>query len=130
LNDATGLTVYKVALVAASAAAPSLSPAPIGSSFVVAAFGIAVGLAVGWVVAWIRSRLSDVPVEITVSLLTPYAAYLPAELICGSAILAAVTPGLYLGTRSSRSVGADTRPAGPALCQLPLFACDGHAFLF
>src|SRR5207244_2583788 len=74
LNDATALTVYKVALVAAAAAAPSLSPAPIGSFFVVAAFGIAVGLAVGWVVAWIRSRLSDVPVEITVSLLTPYAA--------------------------------------------------------
>ena len=129
LNDATALTVYKVALVAAAAAAPSLSPAPIGSFFVVAAFGIAVGLAVGWVVAWIRSRLSDVPVEITVSLLTPYAAYLPAELIGGSGILAAVTAGLYLGRRSSRIMGSDTRLAGRAFWEMLVFLLNGLVFI-
>ena len=37
------------------------------------------GLAVGWVIVQIRKRLDDVPIEVTVSLLTGYAAYVPAE---------------------------------------------------
>src|SRR5207244_2321256 len=84
---------------AATAAAVSV----IGSlaSFVfVALGGILVGLVTGWVAVWVRTRLTDTPVEITVSLITPYAAYLPAELFGVSGVLAAVTAGLYIGRRS------------------------------
>ena len=41
--------------------------------------GVAIGLAVGWVIAEIRKRLDDPPVEVTISILTGYAAYVPAE---------------------------------------------------
>ena len=51
-----------------------------GCEFVLgAAGGIAIGLAVGWVIAEIRKRLDDPPVEVTISLLSGYAAYVPAE---------------------------------------------------
>ena len=47
------------------------------------------------------------------SLLTPYAAYLPAEVLGASGVLAAVTAGLYLGRRASRIMGSDVRLAAP-----------------
>ena len=68
-----------------------------------------IGLAVGWVVAELRKRLDDAPTETAVSLLTPYFAYLPAEALGVSAVLAAVTAGLYLGWRSPELVTPSTR---------------------
>ncbi len=65
-----------------------------------AAGGVAVGLLVGWPVAEVRKRLDDPPVEITISLATAYAAYLPAEELGLSGVLAAVTAGIYLGWRA------------------------------
>ena len=62
--------------------------------------GIAIGLAVGWVIAWIRQRLNDTPVEILLSLVTGYAAYLLAEEVSASGILATVSAGLLTGWRS------------------------------
>ena len=65
-----------------------------------AAGGVAIGLAVGWLVAELRRRLDDPVVEIVVSVFTGYAAYLPAELLGVSGVLAAVTTGLYVGWRA------------------------------
>ena len=53
-----------------------------------------VGLAVGWLVAEVRARVDDVPTEVTISLFTGYAAYLPAEQLHVSGVLAAVTAGI------------------------------------
>jgi Na+/H+ antiporter len=129
LNDATALTVYRAALSVAVAAIPALTLAPIGRFVVVGAGGVAVGLAVGWIIAHVRSRLSDVPVEITVSLLTPYAAYLPAELLGASGVLAAVTAGLYLGRRASIIMGSDVRLAGRAVWEMLIFLLNGVVFV-
>ena len=129
LNDATALTVYHVALGAAMAATPILALAPLGRFFVIGAGGVAIGLAVGWLVAHVRTRLSDLPVEITVSLLTPYAAYLPAEVLGASGVLAAVTAGLYLGRRASRIMGSDVRLAGRAVWEMLIFLLNGVVFL-
>jgi monovalent cation/hydrogen antiporter len=129
LNDATALTVYRVALGMAVAAIPGLTPAPVGRFVIVGAGGIAIGLAVGWLIAHVRSRLSDLPVEITVSLSTPYAAYLPAELIGFSGVLAAVTAGLYLGRRASRIMGSDVRLAGRAVWEMLIFLLNGIVFV-
>src|SRR5206468_899623 len=90
-----------------------------------AAAGVALGLVVGWLIAHVRSRLADLPVEITVSLLTPYAAYLPAELFGVSGVLAAVTAGLYLGRRASRIMGSDVRLAGRAVWEMLIFLLNG-----
>jgi NhaP-type Na+/H+ or K+/H+ antiporter len=75
----------------------------------VSAGGVAIGLALGWVVAHVRRRLDDPPVEITISLLTPYAAYLPAEELGVSGVLATVTVGLYMGWQSPGLFLAGTR---------------------
>jgi monovalent cation/hydrogen antiporter len=129
LNDATALTVYRVALLAAASAAPAFTLAPVGNFIAMSVGGIAIGLVVGVVIAQVRSRLSDVPVEITVSLLTPYAAYLPADLLGFSGVLAAVTAGLYLGRRSSRIMGSDARIAGRAVWNMVVFLLNGVVFI-
>ncbi len=129
LNDAPALTVYHVALGAAVAATPPLALAPVGRFVVIGAGGIAIGLVVGWLVAHVRARLTDLPVEITVSLLTPYAAYLPAEVLGASGVLAAATAGLYLGRRASRIMGSDVRLAGRAVWEMLIFLLNGVVFL-
>ncbi len=96
VNDATALIAYKVAIVAVLTGSFSLLDA--GGEFVLnAVAGVAIGIAVGVLVARVRRKLDDAPTEITISLLTPYFAYLPAEALGVSAVLAAVTSGIWLG---------------------------------
>ena len=128
VNDATALTLYRGALVAATAVA--LSPlASVGTFFSAVVGGIVVGLAVGWLIVQVRARLTDLPVEITISLLTPYAAYLPAELLGVSGVLAAVSCGLYVGRRGSRIMGSDVRLAGRAVWEMLVFLLNGLVFI-
>jgi Na+/H+ antiporter len=129
LNDATALTVYHVALGTLAAGESRLTLAPIGRFVIITVGGVVIGLAVAWLIAYIRTRLSDTPVEITLSLLTPYAAYLPAELIGVSGILAAVTAGLYLGRRASRIMGSDARLTGRAVWDMLVFLLNGIVFI-
>src|SRR5919204_3866439 len=97
-NDATALVAYRVAVAAVVEGSFSLSHA--GLEFVLgAAGGVAIGLAVGWIVAEIRKRTEDAQVSITISLLTGYAAFIPANAIGASGVLAAVTAGIYMGFR-------------------------------
>ncbi|HEX2136338.1 MAG TPA: cation:proton antiporter, partial [Microvirga sp.] len=92
-NDATALVAYSVAVAAVVTASFSLADA--GLEFVVgAAGGVAIGIAVGWIVAEIRKRTTDAHVSITISLLTGYAAFVPAHAIGASGILATVTAGI------------------------------------
>lgn len=97
-NDATALVAYRVAVAAVVAGGFSLADA--GIRFVLGALGgVAIGIAVGWVVAEIRKRTTDAQLSVTISLLAGYAAYLPAEAVGASAILAAVAAGIYAGIR-------------------------------
>jgi CPA1 family monovalent cation:H+ antiporter len=129
LNDATALTIYRAALAAAAAAAAVSVIGSLASFVFVALGGILIGLVIGWIASWIRSHLTDTPVEITVSLLTPYAAYLPAEAFGVSGVLAAVTAGLFLGRRSSRIMGSEARLAGRAVWESLVFLLTGVVFL-
>ncbi|TMD62015.1 MAG: Na+/H+ antiporter [Chloroflexi bacterium] len=128
LNDATALTLYSIALAAAMSGTFSVTSA-LGTFLIYAIGGYAIGLAVGWLIAQIRSRLDDTPVEITVSLLTPYAAFLPAQLLGVSGVIATVVAGVYLGRRSSRIMGADTRLAGRSVWEILTFLLNGFVFL-
>ena len=74
--------------------------------------GIAIGLVVGYVVAEIRRRLDDTPTELTISLLTAYAAFIPADELGLSGVLAAVTAGVYLGWRAPELVSPADAAAG------------------
>ena len=120
LNDATALTIYESPSRPRSGAHCRRTGAL--TTFAVAGLGgWAIGLAVGWVIAQIRSRIEDTPVEITISLLTPYAAFLPAEQLGASGVIATVVAGLYLGRRGSRIMGADARLTGRAVWETITF---------
>jgi Na+/H+ antiporter len=128
LNDATALTIYSIAV--ATAAGGAFSPTTAFTTFVAALLGgCAIGLAVGWVIAQIRVRIEDTPVEMTISLLTPYAAYLPAERLGVSGVIATVAAGLYLGHRGSRLMGADARLTGRAVWETITFLLNGFVFI-
>jgi monovalent cation/hydrogen antiporter len=128
INDATAITAYRVAVVAVTAGTFSVLDA--GGEFLLgAAGGVAIGLAVGWVVAFVRERLDDPPVEITISLLTCYAAYLPAEQLDLSGVVAAVTVGLYMGSQTSRVTNAQVRMQGFAVWQILTFLLNSFLFV-
>src|SRR6266851_4878025 len=129
LNDATALTIYRAAIGAAVAVATVSVVGSLANYVFVALGGILIGLVVGWIAAWVRMHLNDTPVEITVSLITPYAAYLPAEALGVSGVLAAVTVGLFLGRRSSRIMGSEARLAGRAVWESLVFLLTGVVFL-
>jgi monovalent cation/hydrogen antiporter len=74
--------------------------------------GVAIGLAVGWVIAAIRARIQDAQTSITISLFSGYAAFIPANSIGASGVLAAVTTGIYMGVRGPSIVDARTRLQG------------------
>ncbi len=110
-NDATALVAYKVAVAAVVSGAFSLADA--GLKFIAgAAGGIAIGLAVGWVIAELRARTEDNLTSITISLFSGYAAFIPADALGASGVLAAVTTGIYMGIRGPSIVPARTRLQG------------------
>ena len=117
VNDGTALVLYQAAVrVAVGGAAFSvLELGALGLRFVVGlVVGVAIGLLVGFIITGVRRRIEDPLVEITISLLTGYAAYLPAEelnasYVPASGVLAAVTAGLYLGWHAPRLTSANNR---------------------
>jgi len=128
VNDATGLVAYRFAL--AAVATGSFSAAHAAARFaVVAAGGVAVGLAVGWLVAQIHRRLEDFQLETVITLLTPYAAYIPAEHLGVSGVLATVTAGGYLGWRNPELLSALTRFRGRGVWSVLLLLFNGLVFI-
>jgi Na+/H+ antiporter len=110
-NDATALVAYRVAVAAVVAGGFSLADA--GLRFVLGAVGgVAIGLAVGWIVAEIRKRTTDAQLSVVISLLTGYAAFVPADAVGASGVLAAVTAGIYMGTRGPRTLPTRARLQG------------------
>jgi monovalent cation/hydrogen antiporter len=111
VNDASALVAYRIAVAATVGGSFVLWQA--GLRFVAsAAGGVAIGLLVGRLVAAIRRRMDDPPAEIVLSVVTGYAAYLPADRLEASGVLAAVTAGLYVGWRAPELASAPTRLLG------------------
>jgi monovalent cation/hydrogen antiporter len=128
VNDASALIAYRVAVAAAVGGSFSLFDASV--DFVVAVVGgIAVGLVVGAAIAEVRRRLDDVPVEITISIFSGFAAYLPAEELGVSGVLAAVTAGIYLGWLAPRISTAQMRIQGFAVWELIVFLLNAVLFV-
>src|SRR6266446_6469064 len=95
----------------------------------VGAGGVAVGLAVGWLMGAVRRHIHDPEVENTISLLSGYAAYLPAERLGVSGILAVFAMGIYLGRVGPRFVAADTRVQNVGMWDVAVFVLEGLIFV-
>jgi monovalent cation/hydrogen antiporter len=127
-NDATALVAYRVAVAAAVAGSFSLPDA--GARFVAdAAGGVAIGLAVGWIVAQVRKRTTDPQVSVTISLLTGYAAFIPANAIGASGILATVTAGIYMGIRGPAILPTRARLQGYFVWDILAFVVNAILFV-
>jgi CPA1 family monovalent cation:H+ antiporter len=128
INDGTALVAYKVAV--AAVATGSFSVAHAGLQFLAdAGGGVLIGLAVGYVIAEVRRRLDDPLIENTISLLSGFAAYIPAERIGASGVLAAVTVGVYVGFRSPGIVSPATRLQGSMLWEVLIFLLNAVLFV-
>ena len=127
INDATALVAYRFAVAAVLTGSFSIWEA--GLDFLVGAVGgIAVGLAVGAVVAYIRRRIADPTTQLTISLLTAYFAYLPAEALELSAVLAAVTVGVYMGWQAPTILTPQTRLQGFGVWDILVFLLNSLVF--
>jgi CPA1 family monovalent cation:H+ antiporter len=128
INDATALIAYRFAVVLAVEGVFSFADA--GISFVYAAtVGILVGVVVGYLLTEGWRRTSDPTLEIMVSLLAPFAAYLPAEALGASGVLAAVVAGLIAGRRAARVLSPDGRLIGRGVWDVVIFIINGLAFM-
>jgi len=128
VNDGTGLVLYRVAI--AAVVTGSFSAFYTGGLFVVVAGGgIAFGLLVGWIVRQVRRRLDNPPAEITISLLTGYMAFIPADLLGVSAVLATVTAGVYLGWHTPELTTPQVRLQGVAVWEIVTYLLNALLFV-
>jgi Na+/H+ antiporter len=127
VNDGTALVAYKLAVGAAGGGALSLARVPV--EFVwISLGGVVVGALVAWLATRVRRWISVVEVEIAFSLVMPFAAYLPAEGMGVSGVLAAVTAGLLMGARAHASSG-ETRLRRHAFWEVLVFLLNSTLFL-
>jgi monovalent cation/hydrogen antiporter len=128
VNDATGLVVYTFAV--AAAVSGSFQPGAAVLQFAVVSLGgLLVWLVIGWPLAWLHRHLDDAPIEITITLLTPFAAYLLAEAARVSGVLAVLSAGLYLSRRSPGFFSSTTRLEANAVWNVLVFVLNGLLFL-
>ncbi len=127
-NDATALVAYRAALVAVVSGTFVLSEAL--ATFAIAAVGgIAIGAAVGWLAGEILRRLDDPPVEVLISLVIPFAAYLPADQLGLSGVLAAVVAGLMIGSLLGTILTPNSRVLWLTSWKMIGFVLNGFVFV-
>lgn len=129
LNDATGLLALQFGLeMVVDGTRPTVGHGMIEFLWLTVG-GIFIGLVVGSLVAWLERWVDDGPVEIAISLIVPYAAYLAAESVHGSGVIAVVTCGLYVGRRSSTFFSAGVRLQAKAVWEALEFLLNGLVFV-
>jgi len=129
LNDATGLLAleFGVAMVV-TGDTPTLGSGLLRLSYLVVA-AVALGLVLGVIVESIHRRIDDGPIEITLSIIVPYAVYLAAEAIHSSGVLAVVACGLYMSRHSSHFFSPSVRIQAWAVWDSLTFVLNGLVFM-
>ena len=94
-----------------------------------AAGGIAIGLAAGWLFGRLRAMASEPSIDLVLSILTPFVAYVPAEKLHVSGVLAVVTAGVVIGSQSQQLGDAGARLRTLAFWQSADFLLNSLLFL-
>ncbi|MFI7606309.1 Na+/H+ antiporter [Micromonospora sp. NPDC049366] len=129
VNDGTALVIYGLA-VGITVGEETLSPGHVSWLVVVAYGGGAlIGVATAWLLLQVRRRAHDPLQDNLVSLLAPFTAFLVAETIHASGVLAVVVTGLWLSQAGPRQVRAQTRQQGTAFWALSTFVLNGALFI-
>lgn len=129
LNDASALIAYRYAIMAVGGGAFVYWQA--GLNFLlVTTGGVAVGLGIGWGFSKVQKHLAGNPAtEICLTLLVAYVAYLVAENLQTSGVLAVVTTGLFISWRSFRIFTSNTRLQMRIFWQVLIFLLNGFVFI-
>jgi Na+/H+ antiporter len=127
-NDATALILYRFAVAAVGTGLFSFSQA-IGDFALIVVGEIAYGIGVGWFSLRLRRWARDPRVEITLSLMTPYVAFLVPQHLGGSGVLATVAAGLFVSWNGPLLIPAATRLQGIFFWDLVIYLLEGLIFL-
>jgi len=129
LNDATGLLALEFAtLMVVDGHDPGVLTGGVRLAYLCIA-GLGSGLILARIVEWVEHRIDDGPIEIALSILVPYAAYLTAEAVHASGVLAVVAAGLYLGPKSSEFFSPGVRLQARAVWDALNFILNGFVFV-
>jgi CPA1 family monovalent cation:H+ antiporter len=128
MNDATALVALRFAAAAVATGTFSLANSLV-QFLSVCLGGLIVGVIIGIITVWIQKRIDDPPIEITLSLVTPFVAYLVAEALHVSGILGVVTTGLYHGWRIPEFTTSRTRLQAGPVWEMIEFLLNGLIFL-
>src|SRR6476661_792302 len=129
INDATGLLALQFATaIVVHKQVPTVSTGILTFAWLTAG-GIALGLLVGFVAYYIERRIDDGPIEITLSILIPYAAYLAAEQVHASGVLAVVACGLFLSRRSANYFSPSVRLQAWSVWESLNYVLNGLVFV-
>jgi len=120
--------LYRAAVAALLTGVFSLS-ATAGSFVLVAAAGVAIGLGAGWVTRWAIRHMAEGYGQIALTLLGPYVAWIAAERVHGSAVLACVAGGLYVRQHFSSEVAPMVRLQARSVWELLIFLLNGVIFI-
>lgn len=127
-NDATALILYRFAVIAVGGGFFSVAHAVADFAAIVLC-ELAWGVVVGWMMLRLRRWVGDPRVEIMLSVLTPFVAYWPPEMLGGSGVLATVTTGLYISWNGLRLISAPTRLQGIFFWDFFIYVIEGMIFL-
>jgi Na+/H+ antiporter len=127
INDGVALTAFGLAVEAM--AHPFTIAHGVARLAEVVLGGIAWGLVVAVAIGHLRHRVRDPSVQILVSLITPFVAYIPAEQFTVSGVLATVTTGVYLGTRTEGLLQPASRVSGTMFWRMLTFLLESALFV-
>ncbi len=126
-DDATALTTLRVAVAAVGTGTVTLLQ--VAADFSIAVLGgVAVGASGAFALGWVRRRGIETLSGVALSVAAPFAAYLAAEGIGGSGVIAVVVMGLILGHRSSVEQGPEARITDEAIWKSTQFVLEGAVF--
>ncbi len=129
LNDATGLLALEMGLgIILRGESPTVGSGALRLLTLVVG-GVVIGLLIGVVVGWLEKFIDDGPIELVVSLVVPYAAYLAGERAHASGVLAVVVSGLYLSRQSVNFFSPSVRLQVNGAWEALTFILNGLVFV-
>jgi len=128
VNDASGLVLYKFAVAAVLTGAFSLMDASV-QFLLVAAGGTAIGMLIAWVFVQLHRHIGDPFIEVLVSMSIPFTAYIAAESVHLSGVLAVVAAGLFRGRYAPQMVSAEMRILARSAWNILVFLLNSLIFI-
>jgi len=129
VNDATALVMLRTAATAITATAAVTVWSVAGDFLLAAIGGVLVGLVMALVLGAARKRVQDPVLDTTLSLVAPFLAYIPAEVVHASGVLAVVVTGLLLGHKSPMLQSAASRLSEQTNWSTVQFVLENTVFL-